>query len=895
MKKNKYIYNFSPQNVEGNKTLINLLGGKGANLAEMSSLNIPVPPGFTISTEVCNYFLKNNRFPKGFKQDLFSSIQKIEEILGNKFGSTKNPLLFSVRSGARQSMPGMMETVLNVGLTSKILSGLIIQTKDERFAYDSYRRLIMMYSDVVMEKANNLDSRIREKLDSILIKEREAFKVAHDSDLSVEILKSVCEAFKLEIKSRLNSQFPDDPYKQLWESIKAVFISWNGFRAKEYREIENIPSEWGTAVTIQSMVFGNMGKNSATGVAFTRNPSNGANHIYGEWLLNAQGEDVVAGIRTPYPINEASKNALTQKKNTLELQFPDIYNNLLIIKDTLEKHYCNMQDIEFTIQNGTLWILQTRDGKRNGHASIKIGLDLYKERIIDSRELARRIDPSQIEEVMHPCFNPKKEKQATILGTGLPAGPGCAVGKVVFSPEKAQKLSSQGELVILVREETSPEDIHGMHVSNAIITSRGGMTSHAALVARGWGKCCVVGCSELLIDYKSKSATLKKHIIKEGDWISVNGGSGNIYSDKIDLIEMKIEKNEGFSKLFNILKSEQTIGVRANADTASDAKRARLMGAKGIGLCRTEHMFFEPDRIDKMRKMIIFRDNPKIRKNAIMQLLPFQKKDFYSILKEMAPYPVTIRLLDPPLHEFLPQDLKQISNLSSLTNVPIEKIERNIVQLHESNPMLGHRGCRLGISYPEITEMQATAVLEAAAKLMNEGIDVVPEIMIPLIGSINEFNHQKEIIVQCANRIEIKNKITLNYKVGTMIELPRACLTADKIAESADFFSFGTNDLTQTTFGFSRDDVSNLLKHYIENNIINSDPFQSLDINGVGKLIEIAINRARKVNPNIKIGICGEHGGDPSSIDFFKKCQFDYVSCSPFRVPIAILCAAKNK
>ena len=895
MKQKKYIYNFSSKGAEGDKKLINILGGKGANLAEMCSLKIPVPPGFTISTDVCNYFLKNNAFPKGFKKNLMNSIKKIEQILGSEFGNPKNPLLFSVRSGARQSMPGMMETVLNVGLTSKTLDGLIIQTQNKKFAYDSYRRLIMMYSDVVMEKGNKLDHGMREHLDSILMKRKGKADIANDSDLSSTMLKNLCATFKREIFLKIKKEFPDDPYEQLWGAIKAVFVSWNGFRAKKYRKIEKIPDDWGTAVTIQSMVFGNMGKQSATGVAFTRNPSNGLNHIYGEWLPNAQGEDVVAGTRTPYPINEESKNVLTKNNITLQLKFPDIYKKLLLMKNILEKHYCNMQDIEFTIQNGSLWMLQTRDGKRNGHAAIKIGLDLYRERVISEGEVINHILPGHIEEVMHPYFNPEKEKNAQILSVGLPAGPGCAIGRAVFSPERAQEWFSKQESVILIREETSPEDIHGMHVSNAIITARGGMTSHAALVARGWGKCCVVGCTEIIINSRSKKAIIQNETIKEGDWIAVNGSTGKIYKGKVELLKSDLNQNKNFKKLFNILKTNQTIGVRANADTEGDAKTARKMGAKGIGLCRTEHMFFKPNRIDEVRKMIVFRDNPKIRKDAIMNLLPLQEKDFYSIFKAMSPHPVTIRLLDPPLHEFLPQDKKQIAILASLTGVTAKKIQNNITQLHESNPMLGHRGCRLGISYPEITQMQAYAILNAATKLMKKGIETAPEIMIPLISSINEFKHQKEIIKACAKEIELRNKIKINYKIGTMIELPRACLTAAQIAKEADFFSFGTNDLTQTTFGFSRDDVSNLLNHYIEKKIISKDPFQSLDVNGVGKLIEIAVKSARKVNPEIKIGICGEHGGDPQSIQFFKKNNFDYISCSPFRVPVAILCSAKNK
>ena len=891
MKNNQYIYRFSKNIVDGNKKMIDVLGGKGANLAEMCNLNIPVPPGFTISTDVCNYFLKNNSFPKKFEGELFSCIKEVEENLGFKFGSEKAPLLFSIRSGARQSMPGMMDTVLNVGLTEKTILGLIKKTNDERFVYDSYRRLIMMYSDVVMEKANNLNVGIREHLDLILMKIKKERKIVHDYELRTNDLKKICLIFKKEVKKKLKIDFPDDPYDQLWGAIKAVFISWNGFRAKEYRRIEKISNKWGTAVTVQSMVFGNMGEKSATGVAFTRNPSTGEDFLYGEWLPNAQGEDVVAGIRTPYPINGHSKNMLTADKKTFESSFPKLYEKLLKVKKILENHYCDMQDIEFTIQNESLWMLQTRKGKRNGHSAIKIAVDLYNQKIIRANEIAKQISPENIEEVMHPCFKAEDEKLSNVITRGLPAGPGCATGIAVFSPEKAQELSKKMEKVVLIREETSPEDIHGMHVSEAIITSRGGMTSHAALVARGWGKCCVVGCSDIIIN--KNSAKINKKIIREGDWISVNGSSGNIYVDKIKLIRPQLSKNDNFIDLFNILKNLQQIGVRSNADTPEDAVRAKNMGAKGIGLCRTEHMFFNPERISEIRKMIVFRDSPKIREGAIMKLLPFQRNDFYKILKSMSPYPVTIRLLDPPLHEFLPQNEQQVSELAKQTKTNKKTIENNIAQLHESNPMLGHRGCRLGISYPEITKMQSTSILDAAAKLIKENILVLPEIMIPLVGSINEFNHQKKIIADVANKIESKNNLKINYKIGTMIELPRACLVADEIAKSADFLSFGTNDLTQTTFGFSRDDVSEVLKSYIEKKIIKEDPFQTLDVEGVGKLIEYAVSGARKSNPKIKVGICGEHGGDPKSIAFFKKCGFDYVSCSPFRVPTAILCTAK--
>ena len=891
MKNKQYIYKFSKNIVDGNRGMADILGGKGANLAEMSSLKIPVPPGFTVSTEVCNHFLKNNSFPKNFKKNLLSYIKTIEVDLGFKFGSVVSPLLFSIRSGGRQSMPGMMETVLNVGLTDKTIVGLIKQTNDERFAYDSYRRLIMMYSDVVMEKANNLNLGIREHLDSILMKIKKDKNINHDCQLEASDLKEICLIFKKEINKVLKSHFPDDPHEQLWGAIKAVFISWNGFRAKEYRRIEKIPDSWGTAINVQSMVFGNMGDNSATGVAFTRNPSNGDDFLYGEWLPNAQGEDVVAGIRTPYPINAYSKNKLTENKKTLEDTFPGIYKELLSIKKVLEGHYSDMQDLEFTVQNGTLWMLQTRDGKRNGHSAIKIAVDLYNQKMIGNNEIINQVSFKQIEEVMHPCFNSREEKLLKIVATGLPAGPGCATGVAAFSPERAQELTQKGKEVVLIREETSPEDIHGMHVSSAIITSRGGMTSHAALVARGWGKCCVVGCSDIIIN--NNSAKINGKTIKEGDWVSVNGTSGNIYLNKLELINPQLNKNNNFIDLFEILKPLQKIDVRANADTPEDATRSKNMGAKGIGLCRTEHMFFEPKRISEIRKMIVFRYDKKRRERAIMNLLPFQKKDFYEILKAMSPHPVTIRLLDPPLHEFVPVEDNQILELAKETGVTEKTIKDNISQLHENNPMLGHRGCRLGISYPEITKMQATSILEAAVRLTKEGTKVFPEIMIPLVGSINEFNHQKAIVEKCGSEIESKNNLKINYKIGTMIELPRACLEAEKIAKSADFLSFGTNDLTQTTFGFSRDDVADVLKKYINSGILEEDPFQSIDVDGVGKLIEIAVKGARKANPKIKIGVCGEHGGDPKSIDFFKNCGFDYVSCSPFRVPPAILCAAK--
>ena len=894
MKKNIYI--FSKKQTEGSKELVNVLGGKGANLAEMCHLGIPVPPGFTISTEVCNYYLENNSFPKNFKNELLGAIKKIEDCQGAIFGDLNNPLLFSIRSGARQSMPGMMETVLNVGLTKNTIQALIKKTGNEHFVYDSYRRLIMMYSDVVMEKANQTikkETSIREKLDSILIKKKNDRNIENDCDLSVSDLKNLCDIFKDEINNTLKMTFPDDPFDQLWDAIKAVFISWNGKRAVKYRQIENIPNNWGTAVNIQSMVFGNMGHNSATGVAFTRNPSTGENKFYGEWMPNAQGEDVVAGIRTPYPVNDNSKNDLTKSNTTLEQTFPDVYSQLISIKETLETHYNDMQDIEFTIQNKNLYMLQTRSGKRNGTASIKIALDLLQEKKIDEIELIKRLRAKHIEEVMHPAFDKNMEQQAILVTSGLPAGPGCAVGQAVFTSQDAEIWAKRGHDVILIREETSPEDIHGMHASNAIITSRGGMTSHAALVARGWGKCCVVGCLNTHINIKQKTLMVNEHIIKEGDWISINGTVGNVYLDKINLIDTNLEKNTDFNILLQLCKSKQKMGVRANADTPEDAQIAKKMGARGIGLCRTEHMFFEPSRIKEMRKMILFKNDAARRKKSIMNLLPYQKNDFYEILKSMSPYPVTIRLLDPPLHEFLPQTEAQINSFAKETDTSINEIKDLIEQLYENNPMLGHRGCRLGISYPEITEMQSRAILEAASKLINENIEVHPEIMIPLVGSTQEFINQKNIIQSVGEKIEKEKNIKIDYKIGTMIELPRACLIADKIAESADFFSFGTNDLTQTTFGFSRDDVAPFLNEYIKNDIIQKDPFQSIDVEGVGQLVKMAVKKARGINSKIKIGICGEHGGDPDSINFFYKSNLDYVSCSPFRVPVSVFTTSK--
>ena len=892
MNNKKNIFIFSKNLTEGDASYVNKLGGKGANLAEMCNLGIPVPPGITISSDVCGHFLKHNSLPKNLESTLIEYIKKLETEIGSIFGDANNPLLFSVRSGARQSMPGMMETILNIGLSLKTIPGLINKTGNSRFVYDSYRRLIMMYADVVLEKPENLDNNgIRLKLDSILSEQKKRYGKFKDSDLSTAELIEICNLYKEEIDSSLDKKFPDDPFEQLWGAIRAVFLSWNGERAKKYREIESIPDYWGTAVNIQCMVFGNMGESSATGVAFTRNPANGDINLYGEWLPNAQGEDVVSGIRTPFPINNFSKNNLTINSPTLEESFPKTYKNLVKIKNLLEVHYKDMQDIEFTIQNKELWMLQTRKAKRTGAASIKIAIDMLNQNLITQKDVICRVSTAHLEEIMHPYFDPSVENLLSPIALGLPAGPGCSIGKAVFTPEDAEIWHKNGEDVILIREETSPEDIHGMHVSRGIITTRGGMTSHAALVARGWGKSCVVGCNK--VEIKGNFAMVGEKPINKGDWISINGSTGKIYNQKIDLIESSLNENDYFLKLLRVLKKNQLMEVRANADNKNDAILAKDLGAKGIGLCRTEHMFFSPERITEIRKMIIFRNNTEIRTGALMNLLPYQKNDFYSILKSMSPYPVTIRLLDPPLHEFLPREEKHVKSLSVQMGLSIEDVESAVLSLHENNPMLGHRGCRLGISYPEITEMQATAILEASANLMLENVPVFPEIMIPLVGSAQEFENQNKIIQKCAKAVNNKHKIKLKYKVGAMIELPRACIIADQIAKQADFLSFGTNDLTQTTYGFSRDDVSGLLNDYMKKSILDKDPFISIDMEGVGQLIKIAVKKAKTVNSDIKIGICGEHGGDPKSIEYFYKLGIDYVSCSPYRVPISILTTSK--
>ena len=892
----KSVYLFGKGITQGNASKADILGGKGANLAEMSRLKIPVPPGFTISTNVCIQYLKEKKINKKIRTNIDQALLKVEKKINKKFGNAENPLLLSVRSGARVSMPGMMETVLNIGLTTKTIPALVKQTKNEQFVYDSYRRLIMMYADVVMEKAEQKNHiNIREKLEKILDNQKKIKKIKKDSDLSVKDLKIIINKFKTKINKSFGVEFPDSCKLQLWGAIQAVFKSWNGKRAVQYRNIENIPHHWGTAINVQTMVFGNLGKTSATGVAFTRNPSNGTNKLYGEWLENAQGEDVVAGIRTPHPINTESKTLQTKKSLTLQKSWPKIYSQLLSIKSILENHYQDMQDIEFTIESGTLWMLQTRVAKRTGEAAIKIAIDMNKENLISEKQVIDRIVSKNIDEIMHPKVDPDTEQIHSPVEIGLPASPGGACGQIVFSASSAEKWHKKKKKVILVRHETSPEDVQGMHVAQGIITAKGGMTSHAALVARGWGKACIVGCSNLNIDLKRKTVQINDIIYKEGDWFTINSTKGYIYNQKLKLVQSNFTENKNFKKLMTLTNKYKKLKVRTNADNPQDAKLSKKLGAQGIGLCRTEHMFFDKERIRSVQKMILSEDIDS-RKNAIMELLPYQEKDFYAILKEMSPFPVTIRLLDPPLHEFLPSQKNKelIKDLSNDMGASSKKIINRIVDLFEINPMLGHRGCRLAISYPEITEMQVTAILSATAKLIKKGIKAKPEIMIPLIGSVKEFNHQKNIVKKIARDIESKYNLKIKYSLGTMIELPRACLTADAIAKSADFFSFGTNDLTQTTFGFSRDDIGSFIQNYFDNKILEEDPFKTIDINGVGKLVKLATKKGRDVNKKIKIGICGEHGGDPKSVYFFDDIGLNYVSCSPYRVPIARLSAAKN-
>ena len=894
----KHIYLFGNNHAEGSAEMKNLLGGKGANLAEMTNLGISVPPGFTITTDVCNYYYDNNlNYPSDLDNQMNDALRQTEVIMEKGFGSADNPLLFSVRSGARQSMPGMMETILNIGLTSKTIPGLIAKTGNKRFVYDAYRRLITMYADVVMEKAAGVETKsgkgIRHQLETILFDHKEEKGYTEDADLSGDDWIVVSDKFKKQIKEQLGEEFPDDAYAQLWGGVTAVFKSWNGKRAISYRKIENIPEEWGTAVNVQAMVFGNTGKGSATGVAFTRNPATGENVFYGEWLQNAQGEDVVAGLRTPNPLNESTKTDDNQDTLSLESFLPQVYNDLDAIRIKLEKHYADMQDIEFTIEEGRLWILQTRTGKRNGPAAIKMAVDMFHEKLIDKERAVLRVSPNQIDELLHPMVDPEEETGGELLAKGLPAGPGGATGQIVFTADDAEAWKKENRVVVLVRDETSPEDVHGMHAAAAILTSKGGMTSHAALVARGWGKCCIVGCSSLQINTDEKTLTANGVVLKEGDSLTLNGTAGKVYRGKLGLLNADPRTNKEYAELMTWADEIRTLKVRTNAERPEDSVLARSFGAQGIGLCRTEHMFFDPKRILAVRKMILA-GSEEDRRTAVMELLPYQRDDFRGILEAMNGLPVTIRLLDPPLHEFMPQNNEQINELADELNISADAIRIRISNLHELNPMLGHRGCRLGIAYPEITEMQSRAIFEATAGLIKNDVNVFPEVMIPLVGTYTEFENQEAIVRKIADAVMEENSIKFNYLVGTMIELPRAALTADEIAQKAEFFSFGTNDLTQTTYGFSRDDIGGFLPDYLEQKVLAHDPFQSLDQSGVGQLVKMGVEKGRSIRENLKIGICGEHGGDPASIDFCHRVGLDYVSCSPYRVPVARLAAAHS-
>jgi len=893
----KMVYFFGGGKAQGGAKMKELLGGKGANLAEMSRLGILVPPGFTITTEVCTHFMKTKgKYPKGLDGEVKAALKKVEKIMGSRYGDAHNPLLFSVRSGARISMPGMMETVLNIGLTQTTIKGLVAKTDNERFVYDAYRRLIMMYSDVVMEKAAGIEPKedmgIRHQLEREMQKMKDAKGIKDDTGLDVDDLKKLVSVFKKKVKQVLKKDFPDDPYDQLWGAVSAVFRSWNGKRAVSYRRIENIPSEWGTAVNVQTMVFGNMGEGSATGVAFTRDPATGENRFYGEFLVNAQGEDVVAGTRTPQAINKISKSDASKHLPSLEELMPKLYKQLANIRTRLEKHYRDMQDVEFTIQDGKLYMLQTRVGKRNGMAAVRMAVEMCQERLISKKEAILRVRPEQLDELLHPMLDPKAEKKAERLAKGLPAGPGGAIGQIVFTADEAESWAKEKKKVILVRDETSPEDVHGMRAAQAILTARGGMTSHAALVARGWGKCCIVGCGELHIDSRKKLMSVNGQTFSEGDWISLNGTLGVVYKGQMALIPADPQKNVHYKTLMSWADKTRKLKVRTNADNPHDAKMARNFGAQGIGLCRTEHMFFGPDRIAAMRQMILT-DDEKGRKKALAKLLPLQRKDFIGIFKAMDGLPVTIRTLDPPLHEFLPNDETSQKEMAKQMGVSVDAIKAKVQSLHELNPMLGHRGCRLGITYPEITQMQVQAIIEAACTVAKKGVKVHPEIMIPLVGTRAELANQRELAVATADQVLKKAKVKIKYLVGTMIEIPRAALTANEVAEVADFFSFGTNDLTQMTFGYSRDDAGKFLPGYISRKILSADPFQTLDQTGVGQLVDLGIRRGRATRRDLKVGICGEHGGDPKSIEFCHKVGMNYVSCSPYRVPIARLAAAQ--
>jgi pyruvate, orthophosphate dikinase len=900
VKGKKYVYFFGGKKAEGEADMKNLLGGKGANLAEMVNIGLPVPAGFTLSTEVCTaYYDHKKSYPQELKKQVEDCLKRTEKEMGAIFGDKNNPLLVSVRSGARASMPGMMETVLNVGLNDSTREGLIKKTKNPRFVYDSQRRLIQMYSDVVMEKAAGIEPKegkgVRHQLEHELHKMKEAKGYTSDTQLSAEDLKKLIDIYKKKVQQVLGKPFPEDAKEQLWGAISAVFQSWMGKRAISYRRFENIPDEWGTAVNVQSMVFGNMGDTSATGVAFTRNPATGENYFYGEWLVNAQGEDVVAGIRTPNPINEVGKNEHTQHLPSLETSMPKVYKDLNKIQHALEKHYRNMLDIEFTIQDTKLYMLQCRVGKRNGPAAVKMALEMYKEKLITKEEAVSRVEPSQLDELLHPILDPKAEAKLKPMAKGLPAGPGGATGQIVFNSEKAVEWAKAGKAVILVREETNPEDIEGMRAAYAILTARGGMTSHAALVARGWGKCCIVGAGNLKIEASTKTLSVDDIVLHEGDFISLNGSKGYVYNGKIEMIKAA-EENPDFQAFMKLCDAIRVMKIRTNADTPDDAAKARAFGAEGIGLFRTEHMFYGKHAekpLFILRKMIASNTEAERRK-ALNELFPYMKADMKGTLEAMDGYPVTIRTLDPPLHEFIPHNPEGRHKIAESLGISKDEFDKRADALHETNPMMGHRGVRLGITFPEITETQVRAIFEATAELLKEKKHPFPEIMIPVTCSVNELNHQYKIVDDIYQEVCKKFKLKeIPHMIGTMIEIPRACLTADQIAETAQFFSFGTNDLTQMTFGFSRDDIGGFLPDYLEKKILPVDPFQVIDFEGVGQLMKIAVEKGRSTRKNLKIGICGEHGGEPKSVEFCHSLGFNYVSCSPFRVPIARLAAAQ--
>ena len=898
----KRIYTFGNGQAEGKADMRNLLGGKGANLAEMNLIGVPVPPGFTITTDTCNeYFEKGkNEVVALLKDEVAKSVAHIECLMNSKFGDAENPLLVSVRSGARASMPGMMDTILNLGLNDAVVAGLAKKTGNERFAYDSYRRFVQMYGDVVlgMKPVNKEDI---DPFEAIIEKVKAQRGITLDNELTIDELKQLVTLFKEAIKNQTGKDFPNDPMEQLWGAICAVFDSWMNERAILYRKMEGIPAEWGTAVTVMAMVFGNMGDTSATGVCFSRDAATGENIFNGEYLVNAQGEDVVAGIRTPQQITkEGSQRWAKQqcieeevrasKYPSMEEAMPEIFAQLNALQEKLEKHYHDMQDMEFTVQEGKLWFLQTRNGKRTGTAMVKIAMDLLAEGEIDEKTALERCEPNKLDELLHPVFDKQALAQAKVLTRGLPASPGAACGQIVFFADDAKEWHDAGHQIVMVRIETSPEDLAGMSAAEGILTARGGMTSPAAVVARGMGKCCVSGAGAINVDYKTRTVEIDGVVLKEGDYISINGSTGEVYFGQVKTKPAEVSGD--FAKLMDLCNKYTKLVVRTNADTPHDAEVARNFGAVGIGLCRTEHMFFEADKIKAMREMILS-DNQEGRKKALAKLLPFQQKDFYGILKAMDGHPVNIRLLDPPLHEFVPHDLAGQQTMADEMGVSVQKIQQRVNSLSEANPMLGHRGCRLGNTYPEITEMQTRAILGAAIQLKKEGFDPHPEIMVPLIGIVNEFDLQEKVIRDTAKELFEQEGIEIPFKVGTMIEIPRAALTADYIAKKAEYFSFGTNDLTQMTFGYSRDDIASFLPVYLEKKILNVDPFQVLDQNGVGQLVKMAVEKGRTTRPDLKCGICGEHGGEPSSVKFCHRVGLNYVSCSPFRVPIARLAAAQ--